>query len=144
MYKYTHGGNIYDENGYEGENLIDFSANINPLGIPEEVLTAAKDAVHRSNIYPDSNCRLLSAKLSEFENVSKDNIFCANGASDIIFRLVFAVKAKKILVTAPSFADYERAGLAAGAEIIYYTLKKEAGFNIEKDIAIIIRKNVVR
>ena len=133
-YEYAHGGNIYDENGYAHENIIDFSASINPLGIPEEALVAAKNALLRANIYPDSSCRLLTAKLAEFENIGAENIFCSNGASDILFRLVFAVKPGKILVTAPSFSDYERAGKAAGADIIYYFLKKDNNFNIEKDI----------
>ena len=133
-YEYVHGGNIYDENGYANENIIDFSANINPLGIPGEVLAAAKNSAANANVYPDSRCRLLTAKLAEFEEVDKSHIFCSNGASDILFRLAFAVKPKKILVTAPSFADYERAGKAAGAEIIYYGLKKENKFAVDTDI----------
>ena len=134
MYEYTHGGNIYDASGYARENIIDFSANINPLGIPDEVMAAASASLARSNIYPDSSCRLLSSRLAEFEEVAEASIFCSNGASDILFRLAVAVKPKKILVTAPSFADYERAGVAAGAEIIYYFLKKENDFNIDEDI----------
>jgi threonine-phosphate decarboxylase len=134
MYEYTHGGNIYDENGHTSENIIDFSANINPLGIPEEAIIAATISLAKSNIYPDSNCRLLTSKIAEFEEVDKSNILCSNGASDILFRLVYSMKPKKILVTAPSFADYERAGKAVEAEIIYYNLKKENNFNIDKDI----------
>ncbi len=53
-----HGGNIYDEEiteqyGKDREKLLDFSANINPLGMPrrvqEAVIHALQDAVH----YPD-------------------------------------------------------------------------------------------
>jgi len=133
-YEYTHGGDIYDKNGIAEKNMLDFSANINPLGIPQEALRTAKNALDRANIYPDSGNRLLISKLSEFEAVATSSILCTNGASDILFRLVFAVKPQRILVAAPSFADYERAGRAAGAEIIYYMLKKENGFNIENDI----------
>ena len=134
MYKYAHGGDIYDEQGHKNDGIIDFSANINPLGIPEAAVEAAKNSILRANIYPDSNCRLLGAKIGEFENVDKKNIICSNGASDILFRLVYAAKPKKILVAAPSFLDYERAGKAAGAEVVYYTLKKENNFNVRKDI----------
>jgi len=137
-YEYAHGGDIYDEKGRIDEDIIDFSANINPLGMPKEALLAAKSALASSNIYPDSDCRQLGAKLAEFENVDQTNIFCGAGASDILFRLAFAVKPKKILVTAPSFADYERAGRAAGAEVICYALKKDNDFDIEKDIVDLI------
>ncbi|MCL2815292.1 MAG: aminotransferase class I/II-fold pyridoxal phosphate-dependent enzyme [Oscillospiraceae bacterium] len=138
MYEYTHGGDIYDENGLVKENMTDFSASINPLGMPEGAVSAAKRALENSNVYPDSDCRLLKAKLAEFESADKSNIFCMAGASDILFRLCYAVKPKKALVAAPSFSDYERAGRAAGAEIIYYTRKKENNFDIEKDIAQLI------
>ena len=137
-YEYAHGGDIYDEKGKINADIIDFSASINPLGMRPEALLAAKDSLEHSNVYPDSGCRQLGAKLSEFEGVNRANIFCGAGASDILFRLAFAVKPKKILVTAPSFADYERAGRAAGAELIYYTLKKENNFDIEKDIVDLI------
>ena len=134
-YEYAHGGDIYGQNGEKNAAIVDFSANINPLGMPGEAIEAAKDAVIQANIYPDSDCRALCAKLGGFENIGKAGIFCSNGASDILFRLAYAAKPKKILVTAPSFADYERAGKAAGAEVIYYALKKENNFQIEEDIA---------
>ena len=140
MYEYTHGGNIYGENGTADKKIIDFSANINPLGMPEEVINAAKDAVTQANIYPDSNCLRLTSELAKFEDIDEAAIFCSNGASDILFRLVYAVNPKKILVTAPSFADYERAGEAVGAEVIYHELKKENCFNIDETFANVIRE----
>jgi histidinol-phosphate aminotransferase len=141
-YKYVHGGNIYDDNG-EIKNtgdIIDFSANVNPLGMPDDVIKAAQKAVLTSDIYPDSGCRRLISATAEFENLESEYIICSNGASDILFRFVFAVKPRKILVTAPSYLDYERAGIAAGAETIYYTLKKENNFDIGEDIIAAIEK----
>jgi threonine-phosphate decarboxylase len=134
MYEYTHGGDIYGENGLAGKNLTDFSASINPLGMPKEAMEAAKSSIEFSNMYPDSDCRNLRAKLADFENIDKTHIFCSGGASDILFRFAYAARPKKILVTAPSFSDYERAAKAAGAQVIYYALKKENNFNVEKDI----------
>ena len=55
-YEYTHGGNIYGENGRADQKLIDFSTNINPLGMPENVISAAKQAIEHAVIYPDSAC----------------------------------------------------------------------------------------
>ena len=137
-YEYIHGGNIYGENGRADQKLIDFSTNINPLGMPENVISAAKQAIEHAGIYPDSACRRLTHELAKFESVGEKSVLCAGGASDIIFRAVYAVKPKKILVTAPSFADYERAGRAAGAEIIFYPLNKESGFAITQDIVTVI------
>ena len=135
MYKYTHGGDVYDESGHFKISMLDFSAGINPLGMPAGALAAAKQAAELSIVYPDSSCRLLVSKLASFESVGENAILCGNGASDLIFRLVYAIKPKKILVTAPSFADYERAGRAAGAEVIYHYLKESGGFRITCELA---------
>ncbi|MCL2035743.1 MAG: aminotransferase class I/II-fold pyridoxal phosphate-dependent enzyme [Oscillospiraceae bacterium] len=134
IYEYTHGGDIYGANGLADKNVLDFSANINPLGIPENALNAAKQSLEQSNIYPDSGCRRLIAALAAYENVEPRHLFCSNGASDIIFRIIAARKPGKILVTAPSFADYERAGGGFGAEVVYFPLHKENGFNIDNRI----------
>jgi len=134
MYQYRHGGDVYDENGVLDGDVLDFSANINPLGMPDGVMASARRSLAHSNIYPDANCRSLTSRLAEFEGIDQGSIICANGASDILFRLVYALKPRKILITAPSFTDYERAGTATGAEIAYYPLKKENGFMIDEKI----------
>ena len=134
MYEYVHGGDIYDKHGRPNKGLLDFSANISPLGMPPEVIHAAQEAVKHADIYPDSACRQLSIALAAFEGVGEGSILCANGASDLIFRIAHAIRPQKVMVTAPTFADYERAGSAAGAKIIYYPLSAEDGFAIPCDI----------
>lgn len=43
MYKYEHGGDIYtQETTADGKQFVDFSANINPLGLPNSVKEAVK------------------------------------------------------------------------------------------------------
>ena len=142
IYEYTHGGDVYSANGLTDKNTLDFSANINPLGIPSSALIAAKQSLVQSHIYPDSGCRRLITAIAAHENINPQNIFCSNGASDIIFRIVSARKPGRILVTAPSFADYERAGQAFGAEVVYYPLQKENGFNIDSRIVKAIRADL--
>ena len=76
----SHGG---DWAGYEREYsvpLLDFSANVSPLGIPEKVRQAAVRALDRADRYPDPLCRELREKLSERHSVPADWILCGNGA----------------------------------------------------------------
>ena len=134
MYEYVHGGDIYDKYGHPKEGILDFSANISPLGMPPAVIRAAEEAVKHANIYPDSACRQLSGALAAFEGVGENNILCANGASDLIFRIAHAIRPQKVMVTAPSFADYERAGSAAQAKIIHYPLREKDSFAIPHSI----------
>ena len=118
-----HGGDVY-RNKVE----LDFSVNINPCGIPEGVKVALFNAIEGSTRYPDMECERLRKKLSEKFGVEKENILCGNGASELILATINGIKPKKILVPAPGFSGYEKAGEAVEAEVIYYNLKIEKEF----------------
>ncbi|MCL2571865.1 MAG: aminotransferase class I/II-fold pyridoxal phosphate-dependent enzyme [Defluviitaleaceae bacterium] len=131
MYEYSHGGNAVFEEG--NENIIDLSANINPLGLPKNVAEAIIREIPNINRYPDNFSTLLREKTSVFEGVNPDWIIFGNGASDIIFRLPRATSASKIMVCAPTFADYERSAQSYGAEVCRYFTSKENGFALDED-----------
>ncbi len=102
--KNIHGGDIYQYN-----NILDFSANINPLGAPESVKKAIADAIGQIGHYPEMYSDSLRKAIGEKYHIDSRQIICGNGAADVIYRYVYAVRPKKILVTAPCFAEYEGA-----------------------------------
>ena len=126
MYGYNHGGNAVFENGKE--KIMDLSANINPLGMPENVKNAVINEIENCNCYPDNFSARLRERIAKFENVKADWIFCGNGTSDIIFRLPKMIQAKKVMIAAPSFQDYERSAGSHNSEIVRYQLYPETGF----------------
>lgn len=130
-----HGGNIYDEDLKEkcgGQKLLDFSANINPLGMPDSVrlavLHALKDAVH----YPDPLCRKLKSALSAEYGLKEEHFICGNGGADLIYRLVYALRPKRALLTAPSFAEYEEALKQTDAQCVFYQMREN--LEVEQEI----------
>ena len=129
MYKYSHGGNAVFESGKE--NILDLSASINPLGMPENVINAVAREIPNCTHYPDSSSAELRNKIAEFENVKPEMILCGNGASDIIFRLPRAAQAGKIMITAPTFSDYERSARSFGAKVVLYPLSEGSGFMLD-------------
>lgn len=124
---YTHGGDIYSR-----EVELDFSANLNPLGIPEAVRAAAAfaDCEH----YPDPRCAALSRAISEYEKIPTENIVCANGAADVIYRIVGAFRPKRALVCAPTFSEYEKALGEWGCAVSHHFLCEKNGFALAEDI----------
>lgn len=82
---------------------LDFSANVSPMGVPAGVKRALYQAVEEVNRYPDPLCRQLRACLGRYHDVSSAQILCGNGASDLIDRLVLALRPKRGMVTAPAF-----------------------------------------
>jgi len=129
MYKYAHGGNAIFEQGKQ--DIMDLSANINPLGLPKNVAEAIIREIPNIVRYPDNFSTALCEKTAAFEDVDADWVIFGNGASDIIFRLPRAVGADKIMVCAPTFADYERSALSYGAKISRYALRKDNDFMLD-------------
>ena len=124
----THGG---DWAAYEmeyGALPLDFSASISPLGLPEAARAAAAAALEHADRYPDPLCRRLRAALSEHHGVPAERIVCGAGAADLIDRLARTLRAKRALIPAPTFSEYERALRAAGSAVTRFPLAKETGF----------------
>lgn len=128
-----HGGDIYCDSR-RGRALLDFSANINPLGMPEGVKAAAKESLNLCDAYPDPLCRELRHALGEFHGLSSAHIVCGNGAADVIFRLVLAVKPQKALVVSPTFSEYESALKACGCNTGYIDLSPNNDFIPDENV----------
>ena len=142
MEKLIHGGDIYTKRDIEGERLIDFSANINPLKMPQSVRDAIVYNIDSYINYPDPLCRELREAIGKFENADENHIVCGNGAADIIFRIVLGVKPKNALILAPTFAEYEEALKLTDCKINYYDLEERNNFSIGKDILNRISKDL--
>ena len=125
--KDLHGGNIYRFER-EGKDVLDFSSNINPLGVPQKFINIAKENFDKLTNYPDPYYIELREKIGEHNSVTKENIIVGNGATEILFLYMRAVKPKKVLVLAPCFAEYERALKSVGAQIEYFELKEKNNF----------------
>lgn len=126
MKQHIHGGDVY-----RYPDVLDFSANINPLGTPPEVIEAAAESLNQIRNYPDVRQERLICALSRYEQVPEHYIICGNGAADLIFSLVWTIRPKKALLVAPTFAEYGQALSASGCRIEYYYLKEQNGFCME-------------
>lgn len=139
MKEYIHGGDIYRH-----PDVLDFSANINPLGTPPSVIQAAKDSMERICHYPDACQEKLKQALAAYEQVPVEWLVCGNGAAELIFALVQAVKPKRALVMAPTFAEYAQALESVGCEVNREVLKRENGFALQRTILEKIQKEALQ
>lgn len=128
-----HGGNIYSPEGHPLK-LLDFSASLNPLGMPEEVMEAAKQGIGACVHYPDPMCLALRRAISGVQGVSVENILCGNGAAELLDRLVLALRPKKAMLLAPTFGEYERTLTQNGCQVVHHYLKGAQKFDLQGDI----------
>lgn len=122
---YQHGGNVFFQN-----TCIDFSANINFLGIPDAVMQAARSGLVAAVHYPQEQNGTLNEHVAEWEGVEPEHVFCGNGASEIIRTLAQVLQPKKALLPAPGFEEYTRSLSMVQCEIGYYYTKEEDGFRV--------------
>lgn len=127
MEKFEHGGNIYEE-APAGGKWLDFSANINPLGLAPEVKQVIAENIEEIIHYPDPKARKLKAALSEHYRIPEEQLLLGNGAAELFYLLVHMVRPKRVALPVPSFGEYQRTAEAVGAEICFVPLQAEADF----------------
>lgn len=125
--KNPHGGDVY-----EGNILLDYSANINPLGTPDGVTDALHQALRRIRQYPDPYCRELVKAISVFEEVPGEYILCGNGAAELIYVYCSTVRPKRALEVVPTFSEYSLGLEQAGSQIERYLLRQEDQFELKE------------
>ncbi|MHB1348160.1 MAG: threonine-phosphate decarboxylase CobD [Candidatus Humimicrobiaceae bacterium] len=131
--KKHHGGNLREINDRYGKKpyeVLDFSANINPLGFPPYLKELVFNSFENVSNYPDPESRLLKKKISSILLLSEESIIPGNGSDELMFLALRALSPKKVLIPAPSYIEYEHAAHAAGASCSFIKAKARNGFKI--------------
>ncbi|MYD36613.1 MAG: histidinol-phosphate aminotransferase family protein [Dehalococcoidia bacterium] len=122
--------------GLRPEQVLDFSANINPLGPSPAVSRAAAQA--NLAAYPDRHSLALREALAEKLGVGIDNLIVGNGSTELIHLLARAYLGPRItsLIFAPTFGEYETAAALTGANICHIHADEAQGFRWSLDEAV--------
>ncbi len=126
-----HGGNVYEiahQLRCSPDDLLDFSASINPLGPPPGLWDAFRDGFPLLQHYPDISNRAFTEALSEFHGVSPERIVVGNGSTELIYWLARALKLQKAVVAVPTFSEYQRAFEREGVRLHRVRSLEEARF----------------
>ncbi len=123
-----HGGDLLSySHMYDGE-LIDFSSNINPLGVPKglkEHLFRNFDEVEK---YPDIKYRKLKSSIAKYLGANEKNILVGNGAMEIID--IFNLIANRVITTSPAFSEYKLRAKVHGKEYLEINYDNEFKLNL--------------
>src|SRR6266849_5195462 len=136
----AHGGRVYEAArrwGIEPHQVLDFSANINPLGPPQGVLSAIENALTPVNlrVYPDAHAFV--SVIADKLRLMPDEIVVGSGAASLIFAVMHALSPRRVLILEPAFLEYSRASAAVNAQITRALLTEERGFRL--DFASLVR-----
>ncbi|MBM4313814.1 MAG: cobyric acid synthase, partial [Deltaproteobacteria bacterium] len=126
-----HGGNIVKLAAAAGRpagEILDFSANINPLGPPEWLRPLISSQVSSLVHYPDPDCTDLVRAFSERFGVSADEVLMGNGVTELLYLLPRVLGKRRAVIPAPAYADYGAAAAAAGLAVESLSLREERAF----------------
>jgi len=132
--QFEHGGNIYVLPNRT--SILDYSANINPLGLSDKVKEAILREIDGVVHYPDPAASALKQAISSHYQVAPEYITVGNGAVELLYILGNILRPRQVLVPAPTFSEYERACRAVGAVIDYTLLDPAEDFAVRIDIII--------
>jgi len=115
-----HGGNIQEicsRYGLEPGGLLDFSANINPLGYPPGLSKTLREGLSSILHYPDINCTRLRRAICQKTRHKEEEVLIGNGSTELMYLIPRAFRPQKGLVFEPTYSEYGRALRLAGANV---------------------------
>jgi threonine-phosphate decarboxylase len=129
--RFGHGGDVWTAElvlGVPKEQLLDFSANINPLGPPASMRAAIRENLARITAYPDPKSRELKTVLARKLALGVDHLLIGNGAAEILYGIMRALRPQKVGLLQPCFSEYAEAASVVDAEFVTVFAKPEHGF----------------
>jgi threonine-phosphate decarboxylase len=136
MKRFAHGGDVFRvarELGLPPSAILDFSASINPLGMPPGVRQAAQAALEQSVHYPELDASSLTEAIADHLGLPAANILPGSGSTELLYHSARVLRPRRALLVTPSFSEYERALHLVGTKIDFFALSPEDGFHLDAE-----------
>lgn len=130
---FSHGGDIFEAQRKYKKEILDFSANINPLGIPLRVKGLLRQEVNSLIHYPDQESHRLKAALASRWDIKEENVLVGNGSTELIYLIFNALRPGIVTLPAPSFSEYERAARIWKSSTRFIRLSSDKDFSIDTE-----------
>ncbi len=137
-----HGGNVREmvqRWGLDESAILDFSANINPLGMPTSLKQEIVNRLDVAECYPDPGYQRLRARLAAYHHCPASWILAGNGATELIFDLASLLRHKTVLLLTPGFGEYRRALQLMHCRLEEYPLAEEDDFRPDQRLLAALR-----
>ena len=131
-----HGGDLDEISrlyNIKKSDILNFSGNVNPLGLPTSVKTAIKDNLDAIIGYPDVSYLQLKQAISEYTNINHKYISVGNGSTELISTFIKVVKPQNSIVISPAYSEYIREINLVGGKVQMFPLKEEDNYILNID-----------
>ena len=117
--------------GIKKEDIVSFSANVNPLGISPKLKTSLTERIDAIMSYPDRDYTSLRKCIADYVKAESGDIIVGNGSTELISLFIQIRHPKKALIIGPTYSEYEREVALGGGSTLYYRLEEENQFLLD-------------
>jgi threonine-phosphate decarboxylase len=135
-----HGGDlgaVGRRHGVDPAALLDFSANVNPLGPPPGLVDRLSQWIASTptavTAYPPQDPLELREALARRHGATPEAVVVANGSAALLDAIVRIVHPRRALLPVPAFAEYARALASADVEIVPFPLYDGERFSLDAE-----------
>ena len=116
--------------GIKKEEIISFSANVNPLGISYQLKNTLAHKLDAITSYPDRDYKELRSCIADYTGAQMEHIIVGNGSTELISLFIQTQHPKKALILGPTYSEYEREIGLGGGSSVYYPLEESNDFEL--------------
>lgn len=119
--------------GIKKEDIISFSANVNPLGISGKLREELSSHIDAITTYPDREYTSLRKCIAGYAHTDYRNILTGNGSTELISLVIQILKPSKALIAGPTYSEYEHEISLYNGRSHYFRLQEYDDFNLNID-----------
>ena len=131
---FSHGGHLRqlaERAGCRPEEILDFSASINPLGPPCALRSTVARTLDSVIHYPDPECAEFVRVAASQAGVSPKQIIAGNGSTELLYATAKAIKRPRAVIPVPSYSDYVDAVQLACKDVELMRLDESSEFALD-------------
>ncbi len=117
--------------GIKKEDIVSFSANVNPLGLSSRLRHSLADHLDAITSYPDREYTSLRKVIAAYCDTEYDRIIVGNGSTELISLFIQIEHPAKAMIIGPTYSEYEREISLGGGTSLYFPLKESADFKLD-------------
>ena len=113
------------------DEIVSFSANVNPLGISKKLRSELSEHIDVITTYPDREYTALRHAIANYCGTKEDHIIVGNGSTELIALFIQITHPTKALILGPTYSEYEREIALEGGRTTYYPLREQQDFKLQ-------------
>ena len=117
--------------GIRKDEIVSFSANVNPLGISKKLRSELSEHIDVITTYPDREYTALRHAIANYCGTKEDHIIVGNGSTELIALFIQITHPAKALILGPTYSEYEREIALEGGRTTYYPLREQQDFKLQ-------------